>query len=54
MVAEFLENINRFQWLRVRTTKESLDLRRFDKQPIELQLQVGRATEDDLLVLDGH
>lgn len=54
MVTEFLENVDRLQWLGVCTTKESLDLRRLDEQSIELQLQVGRTTENDLLIFDRH
>lgn len=54
MVAEFLENVDGLQWLGVCATKESLDLRRLDKQPIELQLEVGWTTENDLLVFDRH
>ena len=54
MIAEFLENVDRFQRLRLLPTQQSLDFRRFDEQAVEFELESGKITEYDMLVLDGH
>ena len=54
MIAEFLQDIDSFERLRVVTTQKSLYLRRLDEQPVQFQLKVRRATEDDLLVFDRN
>lgn len=54
MIAELLENVDRLQRLRVCAAQESLNLRRFDEQAVQLKLEVRRTTEDDLFVFDGH
>lgn len=53
VVAELLEDVDRLERLRLRPAQERLDLWRGDKQPVERELEVGEAAEDDLFVLDG-
>lgn len=53
MVTELLQNIDRLQWLGVRSSEQCLYLRRLDEEAIQLELEIGRTAEDDLLILDG-
>ena len=53
MITQLLEDIDGFQGLRVRPPKKGLDLRRSDEQPVKSQLELGKTTEDDVLVFDG-
>ena len=54
VIAKFLQDIDSFQWLRVLATKQGLNIRRLNKQLIELELELGEIAEHDLLVLDRH
>lgn len=54
VVAQFLENVNRFERLRLFAAQEGLNLRRDDEKAVKLELEFRKVAEYDVLVLDGH
>lgn len=52
MVAQLLQDVDRFQRLRTGPSEELLDLGGGDEQPIKGGLGLAQTTEDDVFVFD--
>jgi hypothetical protein len=54
MIAELLEDVDRFERLRLLSAQQSLNLRRFDEEAVKLQLEARKIAEYNVLVLHRH
>lgn len=54
MIAQFLEDVDGFQWLRPHATKQFLNFGRGDEKLIKCGLYRTEVAEDNMFVFDRH
>ena len=54
VIAQFFENINRFERLRLFAAQKGLDLRCDDEEAVKLELEIRKVAEHDVFVFDRH